>query len=691
MSSLAHHSNSPSGTPSMPSSDNTDNNYHNNQSNTYNNNYHNPPNTHHKRAKFHHPSRNQTTLETIVDYVFGLPSLNLIQIEFRAGRKSPKGFTSFMTKEDYEAIHHFVRKSCKGPYQHEEYIYERGKYMHSRLITDSAGMVTSGVYKEKLASFDMATNHNHDIRVDIMRETPITPLPITPEEGFMFERKKKRVTIETKDWQLDLLDVVTNKDSQSYEIEAQIKINSIRNVPDKKSCVDLFDNVFVEVHNLLARLSQNGAQVFPDLKLEMVTRSEHHHYLKTQFLQVVPNVSANNHRFPGSLPQGLERSKIKHLQKGDYWVSEKSDGLRYLLFIIDRGAYLIDRRMDFYQIHKFPLLIDLFGTSGVTLLDGEMVRNLRTGKLMYLIFDILAINGQTNVGMYNLSERLGIIGKKVVTVFRDAVKERGKDYFMKLQFTLSGKIFRPKHLIKELATMIKHNEKGERLFVDDKRCHRNDGLIFTPSGPYLVYSSSHLMKWKYCDRLTIDFLFKFTDEGHVALVGEGGDVMSNWPDFDMAQSDWDKLTTALATTKDPSKAVIECAFNNETQKWMFLTLRPDKDRPNHIKTVKHTLFIVNENITLEELVYRVPRKTEEDDWEETHPGLFGCDSPGPQDSSSSIDSSNSSNSSQEEEIEETDSQENNIPDESPNVDLPTSPLPSPIVSKSTPEVFETSP
>jgi mRNA guanylyltransferase len=564
-------------------------------------------------------------------------------------------------------------------------------------------MVTSGVYKEKLASFDMATNHDHDIRVDVMKETPITPLPHTPEEGYIYERKKKRFTIETKDWQLDLLDVVTNTDTKSYEIEAQIKINSIRNAPDKKTCVDLFDNVFVEVHNLLARLSKNGAQVFPDLKLEMVTRSEHYQYLKTQFLQVVPNVSAHNHRFPGSLPSGLERSKIKHLQKGDYWVSEKSDGLRYLLFIVDRGAYLIDRRMDFYQIHKFPLLIDLFGsTDGVTLLDGEMVRNLRTGKLMFLIFDILALNGQTNIGMYNLSERLSIIGKKVVTVFRDAIKEKGKDYFMKLQFTLSGKIFRPKHLIKELATMIKHNEKGERLFVDDKRCHRNDGLIFTPSGPYLVYSSSHLMKWKYCDRLTIDFLFKFTDEGHVALVGQGGDVMVNWPDFDMLPHDWDKLTSALATTRDPSKAVIECAFNNETQKWMFLCLRPDKDRPNHIKTVQHTLFIVNENITLEELVHRVPLKTEDDDWEETHPEMLGHDLPDDMNSSSE-DSSNTCSSQSSEVDSQEDAEEeggeegeNDIHEESPTVDLPTSPLPSPIVSKSTPEAYspeayETSP
>jgi hypothetical protein len=62
------------------------------------------------------------------------------------------------------------------------------------------------------------------------------------------------------------------------------------------------------------------------------------------------------------------------------------------------------------------------------------------GKLMYLIFDILALNGMTNVGMYNLSERLALVGKKVVTVFREAIKDRGKDYFSKLQFTLSGKI-----------------------------------------------------------------------------------------------------------------------------------------------------------------------------------------------------------------------------------------------------------
>lgn len=246
--------------------------YHN-QSNRQSYHGHNHHNHHYKRAK-HHSGNNQTTLESIVDYIFGLPSLDHIVIEFRAGRKSPKGYASFITEEDFSSIYRYIRKSAKTSH-HSEYIYERGRYLHSRLITDDSGMVTSGVYKERLASFDLATNLNHDIRVDILKETPIVPLPVCPEEGFMYERKKHRYTVETKDWHLDLMHVLTNNtcspsdshrpsaspdaeddlsspssstdSTTSYEIEAQIKLASMRNVPDKKAGVDLFENVFVEV------------------------------------------------------------------------------------------------------------------------------------------------------------------------------------------------------------------------------------------------------------------------------------------------------------------------------------------------------------------------------------------------------------------------------------------------------------
>jgi hypothetical protein len=55
-------------------------------------------------------------------------------------------------------------------------------------------------------------------------------------------------------------------------------------------------------------------------------------------------------------------------------------------------------------------------------------------------------------------------------------------------------------------------------------------LLINAAGPYLVYSSSHLMKWKYCDRLTIDFLFKFTDEGYCFS-----------PNFDLAKGRGEKV------------------------------------------------------------------------------------------------------------------------------------------------------
>lgn len=86
-------------------------------------------------------------------------------------------------------------------------------------------------------------------------------------------------------------------------------------------------------------------------------------------------------------------------------------------------------------------IVDLFGRKGVTLLDGEMVRHLRTGKLMFLLFDILALNGKANLGAHGLLDRLGIITKQVVETFRSACKACNmKDDSSRLQFSLAGKV-----------------------------------------------------------------------------------------------------------------------------------------------------------------------------------------------------------------------------------------------------------
>lgn len=173
--------------------------------------------------------------------------------------------------------------------------------------------------------------------------------------------------------------------------------------------------------------------------------------------------------------------------------------------------------------------------------------------------------------------------------------------------------------------MIKAQPNGDHLFVDGKRCHRNDGLIFTPAdGPYTAAaSSSRLMKWKYADHLTADFRFKFTSTGHMAMVGGDNKREEEWAGFDLSQqSDWDRLTADMAASNNPSEAIIECGYAYESRKWTYVLLRTDKSRPNHKTVVAAVLNAISENITLEELVARVPVIPSEDEWEKTHPEIF---------------------------------------------------------------------
>ena len=60
-------------------------------------------------------------------------------------------------------------------------------------------------------------------------------------------------------------------------------------------------------------------------------------------------------RFPGSQPVSFLRKHLNLLLSEDYYVCEKSDGLRLLLFFpephkYNRAAFLIDRESNVYEI-----------------------------------------------------------------------------------------------------------------------------------------------------------------------------------------------------------------------------------------------------------------------------------------------------------------------------------------------------
>ncbi|SBS87582.1 mRNA-capping enzyme subunit alpha, putative [Plasmodium ovale] len=104
--------------------------------------------------------------------------------------------------------------------------------------------------------------------------------------------------------------------------------------------------------------------------------------------------------FPGCNPVSLTKHNIKNIFTKEYLICEKTDGVRYFLFIASNTTFLIDRN---YEIFKndmhIPTIDNLKAKQQLTLLDGELVEdtifNEKEGivqkKIVYLIYDGLFI------------------------------------------------------------------------------------------------------------------------------------------------------------------------------------------------------------------------------------------------------------------------------------------------------------
>jgi len=70
--------------------------------------------------------------------------------------------------------------------------------------------------------------------------------------------------------------------------------------------------------------------------------------------------------------------------------------------------------------------------------------------------------------------------------------------------------------------------------------------------------------------------------------------------------------------------IAEIGFNSEMGEWYYLTMRSDKTTPNHISTVLGTLLELSENLSSDELRYRmrVPPGTR-DTFDKDHRNMLG--------------------------------------------------------------------
>lgn len=95
-------------------------------------------------------------------------------------------------------------------------------------------------------------------------------------------------------------------------------------------------------------------------------------------------------RFIGAMPFNITRVAFREMRE-EYYVSEKTDGVRYMLLITKDGAFLITRKFDFLYIVGGDTLVKYFASKGIDFFCYYSVYSTSHHIILFLFYFIIII------------------------------------------------------------------------------------------------------------------------------------------------------------------------------------------------------------------------------------------------------------------------------------------------------------
>ncbi|KAG1152965.1 hypothetical protein G6F37_000493 [Rhizopus arrhizus] len=329
----------------------------------------------------------------------------------------------------------------------------------------------------------------------------------------------------------------------------------------------------------------------PDIPGEFIKDNGH---LKAT---VASLLNLDSYKFPGAQPVSFGAEHLTEIEQEDYFVAEKSDGVRCLalLTVNDRKepeVYLFDRKNNFYVVRnfRFPIPADPSFRKCLnnTIIDGEFVLDKEPD------------------GSYLKSD--------IIKPHQEMIKKNP-------------------HMLKYQPFLVEFKEQQFTYHLDvvfneiiPKLKHGNDGLIFTAvNAPYSMGTCKKMLKWKPLNENSIDFkvslLFpggslpgmkNYTAKPRIdLLVWQGEKGYKFFDQLGITEEEWREQFGKNPKYMDGK--IIECNYDPELQQqlnlsspWRFMRFRDDKLDGNFQTVVDNVLNSIRDAVSKDELIEHMP-------------------------------------------------------------------------------------
>lgn len=498
-------------------------------------------------------------------------------------------------------------------------------------MTDDSKVSSLPEKKSHIYRADLALlGHSYDIRVDVAIESVESDAKKINPEKWILKRIKKRSTFKAEQayWRVDLTEVqsISNPTTGSSRPESEVKeielefeleqpaLQLYLSQPENQRA-EMTKAIVMELLRLVELCIPSNLNIPSHAKLSPCDG-------KVLSLILAASQKISSHGFLGAMPVNISRRGLQHVIKAPYFVTEKSDGSRKLLYVVKDPvssapiACVMDRARTVERLEGSERIGATLREG--TILDGELVFNLSHGRHIFLVFDILC-HGEKKLWEKPFTERLKILRSEIIPEVNKIPFDSCTPIIMKT--------FHDKRKIADLTGRIKLVNGKDRIFFDPTsngyRHHRTDGIIFQPDTPYCFGSDIYLIKWKYSDLMSVDLQVTEDSRQEIRLASIGPEDMlidctqraPGIPAFGTfsnyrLKADFFYLREQRKGARKTDALIAEVAYNPSIGCWTYFHFREDKTEPNHINTVISVFMEQAENIELEELEYRLLARDE---------------------------------------------------------------------------------